>query len=296
VHAHDDELGAAAIGALGRAALPHSQRSRAVHIIASPRALSRSPDKPSHPFSRPRALAFPTYSQDTEFPGVVVRPVGQFSGHSDFHYQTLRVNVDLLRIIQLGLTFSDENGELAEGCPTFQFNFRFSLGEDIFAQDSIELLQRAGIDFAEHQERGIEVEAFGEQLMSSGLVLSDDVRWLSFHSGYDFGYLLKLLTCLPLPPDEAAFSQLLKTYFPMQFDVKQLMTVSDRFHGGLQRLADDLAIERVGVMHQAGSDSLLTSAAFFKLRKLFFNNRIDEAKWGSVLYGLAGGAGVSGAR
>jgi hypothetical protein len=36
---------------------------------------------------------------------------------------------------------------------------------------------------------------FGELMMTSGLVLMDNVRWISFHSGYDFGYLLKLLTC-----------------------------------------------------------------------------------------------------
>ena len=32
-----------------------------------------------------------------------------------------------------------------------------------------------------------------------GLVLMDNVNWLSFHSGYDFGYLLKILTCQNLP-------------------------------------------------------------------------------------------------
>jgi hypothetical protein len=47
------------------------------------------------------------------------------------------------------------------------------------------LLQRAGID----------VQRFGELLMSSGLVLMDNVKWISFHSGYDFGYLMKVLTC-----------------------------------------------------------------------------------------------------
>ena len=65
--------------------------------------------------------------QDTEFPGVVARPIGSFRGSSDYHYQTLRCNVDLLRIIQLGLTLADEKGELAPGVCTWQFNFRFNI-------------------------------------------------------------------------------------------------------------------------------------------------------------------------
>lgn len=36
------------------------------------------------------------------------------------------------------------------------------------------------------------------------------VRWITFHSGYDFGYLLKLLTCQSLPANEGEFFQLLK--------------------------------------------------------------------------------------
>ena len=37
---------------------------------------------------------------------------------------------------------------------------------------------------------------------------------------YDFGYLLKTLTCTDLPMDEPAFLELLLTYFPCIYDVK----------------------------------------------------------------------------
>ena len=96
---------------------------------------------------------------------------------------------------QLGLTFSNDEGELAPGVCTSQFNFKFSLSEDIYAQDSIDLLTRSGIDFRRHEEYGIDVIDFAELFISSGCVLVDDVKWISFHSGYDFGYLMKLLTC-----------------------------------------------------------------------------------------------------
>lgn len=74
------------------------------------------------PRSSPRV-----FRQDTEFPGVVARPIGSFKSSSDFHYQTLRCNVDLLKIIQIGLTLCNEEGQLAPGICTFQFNFKFSL-------------------------------------------------------------------------------------------------------------------------------------------------------------------------
>ena len=32
---------------------------------------------------------------------MVARPIGQFTGNADYHYQTLRCNCDLLKIIQL---------------------------------------------------------------------------------------------------------------------------------------------------------------------------------------------------
>lgn len=39
-----------------------------------------------------------------------------------------RCNVDMLKMIQLGLSFANEKGELPEGgCCTWQFNFAFNL-------------------------------------------------------------------------------------------------------------------------------------------------------------------------
>lgn len=67
------------------------------------------------------------YLQDTEFPGVVARPVGEFRSQSDYSYQLLRCNVDILRIIQIGFTFMNDKGELPQGITTWQFNFKFSL-------------------------------------------------------------------------------------------------------------------------------------------------------------------------
>lgn len=64
--------------------------------------------------------------QDTEFPGIVARPIGNFKTGSDYHFQTLRCNVDMLKIIQLGITLCDEEGNSSEGS-TWQFNFTFNL-------------------------------------------------------------------------------------------------------------------------------------------------------------------------
>ncbi|KAL0425148.1 UNVERIFIED_CONTAM: putative CCR4-associated factor 17 [Sesamum radiatum] len=232
---------------------------------------------------------YPYIAMDTEFPGVVLRPVGNFKNSSDYHYQTLKDNVDLLKLIQLGLTFSDEKGNLPT-CGTdkhciWQFNFcEFNPNEDVFANDSVELLRQSGIDFAKNNENGIDAKRFGELLMSSGIVLNDDMYWVTFHSGYDFGYLLKLLTRQNLPDTQAGFFTLINMYFPVLYDIKHLMKFSNSLHGGLNKLAELLEVERFGVCHQAGSDSLLTSCTFRKLKENFFNGSLE--KYSGVLYGL----------
>eukprot|EP00586_Coscinodiscus_wailesii_P010556 CAMPEP_0172507268 /NCGR_PEP_ID=MMETSP1066-20121228/202743_1 /TAXON_ID=671091 /ORGANISM="Coscinodiscus wailesii, Strain CCMP2513" /LENGTH=352 /DNA_ID=CAMNT_0013284767 /DNA_START=147 /DNA_END=1205 /DNA_ORIENTATION=- len=229
----------------------------------------------------------PYVAMDTEFPGVVARPVSE-SYSPDYHYKSLKCNVDLLKIIQLGLSFSDENGDFAKGCPCWQFNFTFSLSDDMFAQDSIDLLVKSGISFEDHATRGIDPLRFGELLMVSGLVLDDRVKWVSFHSGYDYGYLLKILTTLELPDDEKTFFETLRLYFPSIFDIKYMTSLLDGHFGGLQRLADDLGCVRIGPEHQAGSDSLLTMQTYFALARSKFadaNGVIEESKYKNELYG-----------
>ncbi|KAL2489540.1 putative CCR4-associated factor 1-like protein 7 [Forsythia ovata] len=215
---------------------------------------------------------YPYIAMDTEFPGVVLRPVRNFKHINEYNYQTLKDNVDMLKLIQLGLTFSDENGNLPTcGTDTYciwQFNFReFDVNKDIFANDSIELLMQSGIDFKKNNEMGIDANRFAELLMSSGIVLNGGVQWVTFHSGYDFGYLLKLLTCRNLPESQSDFFDLLNMYFPMVYDIKHLMKFCNNLHGGLNKLAELLELERIGICHQAGSDSLLTSSCIQEVER-----------------------------
>ena len=51
----------------------------------------------------------------------------------------------------------------------------------MYAQDSIDLLQNSGLQFKKHEEDGIEPVKFAELLMTSGIVLFDNIKMLSFH-------------------------------------------------------------------------------------------------------------------
>jgi len=222
---------------------------------------------------------------DTEFPGVVARPIGTFKTSSDYHYQTMRCNVDLLKIIQVGITLADHDGNYPQEASTWQFNFRFSINNDMYAPDSIDLLQKSGIDFQRHEEHGIYPNDFAELVITSGMVLADETKWISFHSGYDFGYFVKLLSAVSLPTTEESFFELLNIWFPTVYDIKYMMRASKVLKGGLQDVADDLGVMRIGPSHQAGSDSLLTASTFFKLRDLYFDEEI-EPEYTGKLYGL----------
>ena len=249
----------------------------------------------------------------------------------------MRCNVDLLKVIQLGITLFDENGKFpnpntedSDGnplypnsllpCPhTWQFNFQFSLNEDMANNDSIDFLRQAGLDFDAHAERGIPVQEFGSALVSSGMTHFEDVRWISFHSGYDFAYLVKIMHCQPLPDDETEYRKFLSIYFPAIYDIKYMIKHAQRTQlvndmplstsaattlanlgqrSGLKDLADELGIKRIGSAHTAGSDSLLTGKVFWEIKEEIFNGAIDDEKYLGNVWGLVntlGSASVAGA-
>ncbi len=248
--------------------------------------------------------------------------MGAFTTKADYHYQTLRCNVDLLKVIQLGITLFNEDGESPpthptdkDGLPiypnnlvpcpcTWQFNFHFSADGDMYNADSFDFLVHAGVDFDAHEKNGIDPMEFGAKLVSSGLTFDKEVRWISFHSGYDFAYLVKLMYRDPLPNDEGEYRKFLSIYFPAIYDIKYMIKTAPRNQeltpdaikiinnlgqkSGLQDLANNLDIKRIGAAHQAGSDSLLTGKVFWQVKSAIFEGDIDDEKYLGHVWGLNG--------
>lgn len=177
------------------------------------------------------------------------------------------MNVDNLKIIQLGITLAKEEGRYPYpyGGSTWQFNFKFDLQRDTFLQESINLLEEAGIDFPKFNLEGIDCEYFAENFISSGIVLNENIKWITFHGAYDLAYLLKSLSNQYLPEDELSFFEDLGVYFPNFYDLRYMIRNLVWLKGSLSKIACDLDVDRIGVSHQAGSDSLITSKVFFKL-------------------------------
>ncbi|XP_010265048.1 PREDICTED: probable CCR4-associated factor 1 homolog 11 [Nelumbo nucifera] len=258
---------------------------------------------------------FSNVTIDTEFPGAIYpsRPPSFPSlQYSEKYYQSLKANVDCMNLIQLGITLTDNYGRLPkfdDHYVVWEFNFRdFDVSTDLQAPEAIQLLRSHGIDLEKTREHGIDSALFAQRMCESGLVHYDlasgtrllhrsyyDIasgirylvrpRWICFQGGYDFAYLIKILSHgRPLPETINDFLDVMNHVFGAVFDVKHMMKCHG-LYGGLERVAKTLGVVRsVGQTHCSGSDSLLTWQIFEKLCKCF--GKVDWSEAMGVIAGL----------
>ncbi|GME81177.1 unnamed protein product [Ambrosiozyma monospora] len=189
----------------------------------------------------------------------------------------MRSNADLLNLVQIGITLSDKEGKRPEGVPsTWQFNFKFDLENEMFSRESIESLATTGINFQRLKESGIDQFEFAQVLIDSGLCLLPEVTWISFHAGYDFGFLVSLLINKQMPSSEDSFEEWLQAYFPTYYDIK-FIAVNKIFANNamrsrltLESLAEELGVIRNVNLNilQVGGQSMLTYLCFWELKRL----------------------------
>ena len=223
---------------------------------------------------------------DTEYPGIVY---SVSSITEDFYYKTLKLNVDSLKLIQLGITLSNSKGEYPQPYHTWQFNFEFDYLKDIYSQSSLKLLIQSGLNFNKLKTDGINHKKFFEIFKNSGLVLNPRIFWISFHGSYDFAYLLNNLMGNTLPPNENDFTKILSAFFPNHYDIRILVKDKNNLQGSLNKLAAYLDIMREGKMHQAGSDSSVTINIFWKLIKSGFISQEELIENKNILFGILEG-------
>ncbi|ODV64751.1 ribonuclease H-like protein [Hyphopichia burtonii NRRL Y-1933] len=73
-----------------------------------------------------------------------------------------------------------------------------------------------------HMTQGIPHFNFSELIIESGLLLDASINWISYHSGYDLGFLISLLINDNLPLDEKDFYWWCSKYFPNFYDLKHI--------------------------------------------------------------------------
>ena len=203
-------------------------------------------------------------AMDTEFPGKPLYPTN--IGDPNFAIQNATENVNMTKLIQVGITLMDENGEMPEDTQSWEFNLEFDVNKDFYASDAIEILQSSGLDFQKHKTQGIKHFNFAEIFYQIGLACNPGVTWIGFSIAFDFCHLLKVVKGEDKLHYEKMeeFKEDVKWFFPNVFDVKEVGPKFG-FWGGLEAMATKIEIRRQGNQHRAGSDSRLTGQVFFKI-------------------------------
>lgn len=208
-------------------------------------------------------------SLDTEFSGFLRQT--PLNASQEHRYQDMKHNVDTMKMIQLGFTFYNANGESSN---SWQINFKeFNPTVDPHMETSIKLLMESGIYFNKNQRDGVDA-VFLSRLLWRNLILPCryKTKWITFHGLYDFGYIVKLVTMLitgcPLVNTLGEFLGQIQGIFGNVYDLKNIAKLygfSEKL--GLMKITEKLKIEQTRHHHQAGCDSMLVGEVFWVMKK-----------------------------
>lgn len=152
----------------------------------------------------------------------------------------------------VGITLFNHRGERPSGHSTFVFHLKWLESKEHFNKDSISLLKRSGLDFARCAFEGIPSDVFLAHFFM--LTRNANVCFILFHGIYDLAYMVRLSFGAIVSKQQ--FLANLAVLFPRFLDLKKLAQTSAlRFNGGLDSLAKQMLVGRVGNQHNSGSDS-----------------------------------------
>jgi len=193
-------------------------------------------------------------------------------------------------LVQVGLVLATYKQVLG----MWQFNLHFSPSWRAPYHPGVKFLHdKAGINFEQHETRGIPAIDFTKWLSESGLICNSNVDWITFAGCNDFGFLTCCLTGTQLGPDRLQFLNTFRELFPQSYDIR-IFTKLGRcrpavMDGGLskvcQRLQVQVKIE--GHAHNSAYDALCTILCLEKLSRAdsHFFTRIRN--YCGALYGVS---------
>ena len=248
-------------------------------------------------FSNIKELAtkYNVVSINVESAGTLGRPIGKFKGKRDYVYQTIRVNVDLFNIFKIGISLCDQFGNKPEGViSTWQLHCQVDPETEIVPSEFLEFLDAASTipetSASELKHTGINLKELAVVLTDSGLLMNNNITWISHSGGYDFAYLLRLVTDKPLPQSRELFLSELNKIFINYYDldlINQRLNYQIFMLSGLkdelflppqhlEMLADGLQIPQLPHYKTTGGVSLLILITYNHLCTLTKKKFPDE--------------------
>ncbi|CAK9315324.1 unnamed protein product [Citrullus colocynthis] len=222
-------------------------------------------------------------SIDTEFPGFITK--SPWGSTEEEIYEDFRFNVNQTKLIQLGITASDNSGQIGG---TWEFNFSdFDPQSDAHGPSSVSFLEDNGMDFQKLKKDGIPIRLFTANFLS--IIRKHNVfRWVTFHGLYDIGYLIKAMGLIAvLPESMEEFATVVVEGVGIVRDLKHMSRFCEGLEDGklgLERLGQLLNQKRYGSKHNAGSDSLLTASSHWEMMERF---GMDSGICDGFLYGFS---------